>query len=221
MIQVHLPPGMVREREYIVGVLLRDFLRLDYTLLPGSRGRYRLTLDGNRYLELSDCFFPQSEHAWLKESSLPHGPLVHWRRPAALSEARLVEETVPVVFGDAAALARFQPTAAGIDLAIDIFGSAFHCLTRYEEAVLDERDAHGRFPAQASLAFREGFLGRPLVNEYAELLWACLRRLWPRLTRTRRQFAVRPTHDVDNPFRYLNRPRFRYGTYYEYPLYNL
>src|SRR5262249_11159098 len=59
---------------------------------------------------------------------------------------------------------------------------------------------HGRFPAQASLAMRDGFLDRPLANEYAELLWWALARLWPDLRRRPRSFRVVPTHDVDWPW---------------------
>src|SRR5205823_4239631 len=79
-------------------------------------------------------------------------------------------------------------------------GGAFFLLTRYEEEVLTERDEHGRFPAALSLAARERFLDRPLVNEYAELLWRELRLLWPRLDRRRREFRLLPSHDVDVPF---------------------
>lgn len=82
----------------------------------------------------------------------------------------------------------------------DLFGMCFFLLTRYEEAVAGERDAHGRFPASASLAAREGFLERPVVNELVEELWAALQRETPRLERRRRSFRMLPSHDVDVPF---------------------
>ncbi len=47
---------------------------------------------------------------------------------------------------------------------------------------------------------REGFLDRPLANEYAELLWWALERLWPDLRRRLRSFRLLPTHDVDWPW---------------------
>ena len=61
-----------------------------------------------------------------------------------------------------------------IEVPLDIFGSAFFMLTRYEEMVITERDTHGRFPARASIAYREGLLERPIVDEYLELLWAAI-----------------------------------------------
>jgi hypothetical protein len=60
-------------------------------------------------------------------------------------------------------------------------------------------DRHGRFPATASLAYRSGFLDRPIVNEYVELLWTCLSHLWPRLERTKRAPRLLLSHDVDWP----------------------
>ncbi len=87
------------------------------------------------------------------------------------------------------------PTVDGID----VFGAVFFMLTRYEEFVSEVRDGHERFPATASLAHREGFLERPLVNEYVELLWTLLTQAWPRLERRSRRFALRLSHDVDFP----------------------
>ena len=81
-----------------------------------------------------------------------------------------------------------------------MFGAAFFMLTRYEELVSPRRDEHERFPASESIAAREGFLFRPIVNEYAELLWASFARLWPGLERRRHAYRERPTHDVDHPF---------------------
>jgi len=65
-------------------------------------------------------------------------------------------------------------------------------LTRLEEAVSNEHDAHGRFPASAALAVRSGFSQRPLADEYVEVLWWALRKLWPSLERRPQTFATQP-----------------------------
>jgi hypothetical protein len=78
-------------------------------------------------------------------------------------------------------------------------------LTRYEEMVVGERDAYGRFPASASLAEREGFVRVAIVDAYVELLWGALRRLWPRLERRPRSFRLALTHDVDDPLASMGR----------------
>jgi hypothetical protein len=94
-----------------------------------------------------------------------------------------------------------------IETNIDIIASSFFMVSRYEEVVQDIKDEHSRFPASASLAFGEGFLNRPIVNEYIELLWSWLHSLAPGLTRKplwpgNKEFAVCLTHDVDYLRRY-------------------
>lgn len=90
---------------------------------------------------------------------------------------------------------------------VDIVASTFFMVTRYEEVVAStERDEHGRFPASASLACREGFLWRPLVHEYADLLRRWIAPCYPgsdcRRPWGRREFAACVTHDVDSLRRY-------------------
>lgn len=89
-----------------------------------------------------------------------------------------------------------------IETNIDIIASSFFMVSRYEEVIINARDNHDRFPATASLAYREGFLDRPIVNEYIELLWNWIRALKPEAQRKQlwpenRDFAVCLTHDVD------------------------
>jgi len=79
----------------------------------------------------------------------------------------------------------------------DIIAAAFLMLTRYEEIIIQERDEHDRFPAAESIAFKEGFLHRPIIQEYAELLWDWIKALVPTASKTEKKFILRPTHDID------------------------
>ena len=87
-----------------------------------------------------------------------------------------------------------------VKINFDILGSIFYILTRAEEIANPTRDEHGRFPARASHAYQNGYLHRPVVDEYIEILWWCMKRLWPRLERKPRQFRMVLSHDVDIPF---------------------
>jgi len=86
-------------------------------------------------------------------------------------------------------------------LPCDLIASTFLMLSRYEEVVLPERDQHDRFPARASIAFREGFLNRPVVDEYADLLWRTVLRTVGLIKRIRpwgeHDYAFCLTHDID------------------------
>ena len=92
----------------------------------------------------------------------------------------------------------YQETQNQICWSIDLFGCSFFCLTRYEELARPSYDSRDRFPASASLAYREGFLNRPIVNEYVELLWLSFKRLWPVLVRPQRSYRLFVSHDVDH-----------------------
>jgi hypothetical protein len=81
---------------------------------------------------------------------------------------------------------------------LDIFALSFFMLTRWEEYVNKNRDSHNRFPAYESLAYKQGFLDRPIVNEELEKLKKQL--LWfdSSLKFKKREFELILTHDVDD-----------------------
>lgn len=88
---------------------------------------------------------------------------------------------------------------------IDIISDVFFMLTRYEEVVnreLVEKDKHGRFPAKESLAYKNDFLHRPVVNEHIELLWSWIEGFslgYKRLNWWgKKSFGVCLSHDVDH-----------------------
>ena len=81
---------------------------------------------------------------------------------------------------------------------LDIFAASFFMLTRWEEYVNRSRDEHNRFPATESLAFKEGFLDRPVVNEYVEMLKSMLLELDSGLVFKEREYQLFLTHDVDH-----------------------
>lgn len=96
-----------------------------------------------------------------------------------------------------------------VHLHFDLLGSAFYILTRTEEYLSPVRDAHDRFPATASHALAHSYLHRPVVDEYVEIVWRCIKHLWPGAERKQDSFRTMVTHDVDAPFEYLLRPAWR------------
>ena len=84
----------------------------------------------------------------------------------------------------------------------DIIASAFFMLSRYEELVRPSvRDAHGRFPGKESIAYRNGFISRPIVDEYGILLRRWLREAGmdvPEPPHVIKRIYL--THDLDMPF---------------------
>jgi len=83
---------------------------------------------------------------------------------------------------------------------LDIFAASFFMLTRWEEYVNKSRDNHDRFPATESLAYKQGFLDRPIVNEYMEELKSNLLELDSNLKFKIHQSKLFVSCDVDQPF---------------------
>ncbi len=89
----------------------------------------------------------------------------------------------------------------------DFIASAFFMLTRYEEIIVDQTDDWGRFPLKESLAYKAGFYHRPIVNEYAELIWDWIVALVPQAKRKNKTYQMRLTHDIDRVRKYGSMPR--------------
>ena len=87
---------------------------------------------------------------------------------------------------------------------LDIFAACFFMLTRWEEYVNKNRDYHDRFPAYESLAYKQGFLDRPIVNEYVEELKNKLLKLDNNLKFKTHNFNLILTHDVDSLLKYTS-----------------
>jgi hypothetical protein len=88
------------------------------------------------------------------------------------------------------------------DFAFDIFAAAFFLISRYEEYLPFEADKYGRFPHQASLAFRENFLDLPLINFWLEDLKKALRQQFPDLIFRLKDFKFIPSYDIDIAYSY-------------------
>jgi hypothetical protein len=177
---VETPPGYEPERRYILDVVLGDWLGLDWELRTAARRDVRIAPAGEpeeRSVRMPDVLFATPREDWLTAASLP-----------AVDRSN----GLAILYGATV------PPGSGW-LAVDVFGSAFFMLTRYEELAIRDRDRYGRFPASASVALRAGVLETPIVDAYVELLWDALQRRWPRLERRPREFTVRLTHDIDDP----------------------
>ena len=56
----------------------------------------------------------------------------------------------------------FFPAGEVSSIPFDIFAASFYLITRYEEYLPHVQDVHERFPADESIAFKNGFLEQPV-----------------------------------------------------------
>lgn len=201
---ISAPDSYPAEREYIFSVILKGFLGLDYIIEKTGRSDVCISdHDRKRQLIMPDILFAIPKAKWLTQEALPKQPLKAWN-PCTMDFVNSgICPSIPVIYGaskDDINRDAYSQSDQQLSLPIDIFGSAFFMLTRYEEYVKPDRDQHDRFPATESLAYQEGFLERPIINEYIDILWMCLKQLLPGLEGKGRRFRTVVSHDVDTPF---------------------
>ncbi len=79
----------------------------------------------------------------------------------------------------------------------DIFAMIFYMVSRYEEYLPFEKDAHGRFTGEKSLAFQNNFLKKPVVNIWVENLKKELLKMYPFVVFPKRTTSYINTLDID------------------------
>jgi len=158
---------------------------------PGTNRQIRFTrCPASFWEELSSDKFHTSTASWMCAPDSP--PVRNFKIPFS-SDPR--SEVGPL----------FRP--AGIDCVecpVDLLTSTVLTLARFEETLEAPHDAHGRFPASSSIAWRDKFLHRPIVDEYGLALAQALSYLLPGWKPKERRLRVKLGHDVDDigiPFR--------------------
>ena len=207
------PPGQEQERQYVCDVVLRDWLGLDYATRCAERPDVRITVAGDpdaRALHLPDVFFPRAAAAWLRPASLPAEPAGAWPVEGG---TQALQSPVPILFGEPDRADHSSvPQNGAMRLPIDVFGSIFFLLSRYEEVASATRDRRDRFAGsrivQPSLrAARAPFGERVSRDPLGQLAAALARAEAPEpklrrrseLRRGRALFRRRPALAEDGP----------------------
>jgi hypothetical protein len=210
-LKIKIPNFCQNEQKYILDILLREFLGVNFEVktyegdfIEITRSSYLVESSHSAKLTLDASSFHKAKQDWLQTQSMPALPLATWTPGDDGIKANLILPDVPVLYGSPGLL----NNGNHIHLNLDIFGSAFFMLSRYEEVITKDRDGHGRFPAYLSHAYKNNYLNRPLVDEYVEILKKCIIMLWPDLKFKERKFSTNVSHDVDQVSRYQTRSNF-------------
>ena len=197
MISISIPSRFSSEIRWVLSHVFKERFGLAIAVKEEhSFGPYIIS-DGQKSLEIANDLFGRDYSAWPSASVMPMLPLQKWDSTEVGSLLPFSQRVVPVIFGQPG----FTMNDSGrARLGLDVIGSAFFMLSRVEELIVPDRDEHDRFPAAASVAYKAGFLERPIVDEYIEILWAAISRVWPGLERKRAEPRTIVSCDVDNPY---------------------
>jgi hypothetical protein len=91
------------------------------------------------------------------------------------------------------------------DFPFDIFAASFYLVTRYEEYYNSEKDKYGRYQAKNSLAYKNNFLQKPVINIWVKALKTVLSQKYRSLTFRKHQFSPLISFDIDVAFAYKGR----------------
>ncbi len=87
----------------------------------------------------------------------------------------------------------------------DIFAASFYLISRYEEYLPHIKDKYRRFNATESLAYKNGFLEKPVIDIWAYKLLTMLKERFPDLIYKKRKYNFISTININNTFIYKNR----------------
>ncbi|NJB72768.1 hypothetical protein GGR42_003259 [Saonia flava] len=91
------------------------------------------------------------------------------------------------------------------NIPFDIFSASFFLLSRYEEYLPHVKDSHGRFQAKDSLAYKNKFLEKPVVDIWAFKLLEGLKERFPEIIEKKRNYKFTSIIDVTTSHCYSHR----------------
>jgi hypothetical protein len=193
--------GFEAEKTYSVKILISliDVNEPEIVFKPNHEW-YSLLLDNGKTINFKDIFF-NNLNGSIFNATLPESKDVIFAENEYCSE-----NNIPIIYGEDYIKKEKMELFCGLD----IVASTFFMLSRWEEVINRIRDRFSRFIGTESLAYKAGFLDRPVVNEYAIMLANMILKNGGKLDAPKRTFKILPTHDVDQIFFYPGKLKFGY-----------
>ena len=176
-------------------MIFNEFLGIDYVFERLENfDKIELWLPNNACITLASSWWDTIDGSYISKKSLP-GSI------GLCSNDYMSEDDIPLLFGSGIT----RSSGSKIYCDIDVFATCFLMLSRLEEVVIEERDRYDRFQVENSMAYKFGFLDRPIVDEYVEMLWNMMKCLDPILERRKLNYENVISCDVDYPFDLIRR----------------
>lgn len=169
--------------KFVLDWLFKERLQLDYTLTTSIQDT-----------QSHQCFISYGP-ALPDSISIPDTGMLWQNDIVKMVPAKSMWKDLPVLFA---------VQDKDCTLPFDLFTATFYLLTRYEEYHAFNGDKHGRYPATNSILYKNGWLSRPIVDE-----WVCAFRklLQAKLgfTLPATHFLFQPTYDIDMAYSHLHK----------------
>jgi len=190
-IKIKIPTNFTQEKNYIIDFIFTDILGIEYVYYCKERSDYIIELPNGKSIIIKDDFFGRVRDDYVKINNIPN-------RLDTVDYGSILD--IPVIFGEN----KINTNENSIYCGIDIVASIFFMLSRWEEVAISEKDEHGRFPGKLSLAVKENFIDRPIVNEYIFCLRLFIERLDSSVIMKENENRITLTSDIDEFRKYSN-----------------
>lgn len=194
MLTIYTQNKFLAEKQYSFNILLTHLLGIEFSIDFHEKPEYRLELSEKKSIIFADAFWSRlsENEQYFNTKNIPKS-IQTFSSPNNSYDLISIFQNQEITYSE---------NDKTTKIPVDIFASAFFMLSRWEEFAIKTRDKFGRFPDYQSLAQRENFHHRPVVNEYAEFLWEELKKTGCRQTKKTWQYSLKLTHDIDFGFRY-------------------
>ncbi len=186
---------------------------LVYTSHLTNRVRYTFKLMCTNLLGLNVIFTDDKEElavhdgAALNYSHKQQGNELFFKAHGLLAKSGIEEHDIQVFEWEGVPCFFGGTTAAAVPF--DPFAAAFYLVSRYEEYLPHIRDHYGRYEAKESLAYRNNFLRKPVVNIWAAIVGEKIKAHYPNITLKAPSFQYISTIDIDNAYAFKEKGLMR------------
>jgi hypothetical protein len=185
-----LSSSISKRAEYVFRLVFEDLLET----------KFRITFDKEE--------FQRHLGAKINYSNTCYGDAINIEPVSLLFEKKIeVQDIKTITVNEINCI--FKTDSAYSDLPFDIFAAIFFLTSRYEEYLPYKVDKYGRFEAKESIAFKLGFIDKPVVNIWVQYLGEILNKKFPGAIYTKKQYSFLPTYDIDIAYSYLGKPLSR------------
>ncbi len=167
-VKIAYKQNFLPERQYIIDVIFRHFLGIEYTVVEASdtRNSWLLEFANGSVVEFDDHFFCKhnEESGYIHLENIPS-------KAAFVKYEGFIDGPFCILYGDDKYKQSSNGSSKLIRFGNDIFAASFFMLSRWEEILREQRtDQYDRFDEAQLIAEKLGFSKIPIVNDYLNLL---------------------------------------------------
>lgn len=181
-------PAVTNRTSYIFSFIFKGILNVTY----------QITTDKTEFL--------QHNHAKLSYANEQLGDELFFRAAALLAEDGIRQQQLTNLDYDTYKVCY---PVSGSFFPFDVFSMSFYLVSRYEEYLPSKLDQYQRYQAESSLAYKNGFLNRPVIDEWALEIKKALQSRWPDLVFGKHSYRFLPTIDIDRAYAYRSSGIFK------------